>query len=72
MIGRTTVIDTGKIIIRIFKYPVTTDDYSIVVHEIFHSVQFTFDNIGIKLNNETSEAWAYLIDYITRQIFNKI
>ena len=40
--------------------------------EIFHCVIFIFDKIGIKLSYKTDEIYAYLIQYITKQIYLKI
>lgn len=50
----------------------TIDELSILQHEIFHCVMFILDKIGIKLSYKTDEIYAYLIQYITKQIYLKI
>lgn len=52
--------------------PKTIDELSILQHENFHCVMFILDKIGIKLSYKTDEIYAYLIQYITKQIYLKI
>jgi len=40
----------------------------IVAHEVFHAVELLMDRIGCKLTDESSEAYAYLIGYLTKEI----
>lgn len=39
-------------------------------HEIFHIVEMMFDRIGIPLSIDTSEAYAYAIEYVTKRIYD--
>ncbi len=71
-LGYTIMLPNGQVIIKIKKYPVTNEDYAIVVHEIFHAVSLIFHRIGIKLTKESDEPWAYMIEYLTKEIYNKI
>lgn len=45
------------------------DDPSIglIVHESFHATEFCLQRVGIKHSDETSEAYAYLLQYIVSQ-----
>lgn len=70
-LGRATMFD-GQVLIRIMKYPVTNEDYAVIVHEVFHAVCFIFKRVNIKLCPKSDEAWAYLIEYLTKEIYNKI
>lgn len=44
-------------------------DYALT-HEIFHSVYRIMDNAGISLNSDTTEAFAYLMEYIYKKAIN--
>jgi len=40
-----------------------------IAHEIFHAVEFLFRRIGIGLVYDSGESYAYLIGYITDEIY---
>lgn len=40
----------------------------IVVHEMIHAVSDLFEGIGLKINKETEEVFAYMVDYAVRQV----
>jgi hypothetical protein len=65
-------ITGGQTIIRIPKKPETPQEIGTLSHEIFHGVDFIFRRIGISLSDNSNEAYAYLIGYVTEQFFNKI
>lgn len=44
----------------------------LVVHEVVHAAFKILNGSEIKLNEDTEEAWAYLIDYLTRAIGRKV
>jgi hypothetical protein len=44
---------------------------SVLAHEIFHVATFILDRAGIKLTDSSDEAYAYLIEHLTRQALNK-
>ncbi|MFA6315528.1 MAG: hypothetical protein WC648_04140 [Candidatus Paceibacterota bacterium] len=46
--------------------------FSVVVHEIFHYVHEVMNHIGLKLNDETEEAYAYFLEYIYKKILKAI
>lgn len=43
-----------------------------VVHEAFHAVEFVFDRIGLAHSRASSEAYAYYLQYVFAEIYNKI
>lgn len=71
-LGTCIMLPNGQLLIKTKMYPVTNEDYAILVHEIFHAVCLVFHRIGIILTKETDEAWAYMIEYLTKEIYNKI
>ena len=47
---------------------VKTDYIPIIAHEIFHAVELLMEKIDTPLNSDTSEPYAYLIEYFWREI----
>ncbi|HQV54299.1 MAG TPA: hypothetical protein PLX17_02240 [Chitinophagaceae bacterium] len=71
--GRTVMFSTNQTLIRLVKFTGTPKDYGNLQHEIFHAVTFVMDRIGMKLVvEESDEAYSYLIDYLTVEIYKKI
>lgn len=62
----------GWTIIRLPKKPTTPAQYGTLFHEIFHAVYFIFSRIGIRLCEDSDEAFAYLIGYITEQFLSNL
>ena len=59
-------------VIRTANYPITVTDYGILQHEIFHATDQILRYIGINLTDDSDEAYAYLIEYITREVYKKL
>lgn len=71
--GRTLIIyGTNQTFIRLIKHPKKPTDYNALHHEIFHAVDFILRKIGIKLSQDSDEAYAYLIGYVTEKIYEKL
>lgn len=49
----------------------TIGDYRILVHEISHATIMILDHLNIAINDENSEAFCYLHDYIYSEIVGK-
>jgi hypothetical protein len=45
-----------------------TADKSVMVHEIFHAMSHSLRQRGMKLSDESEEAWAYYFEYLFDQI----
>lgn len=60
---------SGVIAICLDEYPNNPKWKGFLAHEIFHCVEFTFSFIEMKVNEESSEAYSYLIQYITEKIY---
>jgi len=50
----------------------STEDISKATHELMHVLYFVTSRAGIVLNDETHEAFAYELDYLTLQLFKNI
>lgn len=70
--GLTLFTDSDIVIISMDYVPTDSHGYSVLQHEIFHAVSFTLRSVGINLTEDTEEAYAYLIDYLTKQCYTKL
>lgn len=70
--GRCCMFTSGQTLLRLPKKPKTNSDYATLQHEIFHAVEFLFHRIGIKHSIDCGEAYAYLIGYITEEIYKRL
>lgn len=71
-IGKTIMTPTGQTILWLNKKPETCFEHGTLQHEIFHAVCFLMDRIGIVFSKESDEAFAYMIGYITKEIYIKM
>lgn len=70
--GRTIIFRSNQTLIRIYKLGETPEFYGTLAHEIFHAVEFIAEKIGLKLTDDSDEAYAYLIGYITTEIYKHL
>ena len=71
--GRTVLCEEQQfILIRPNFIPKTNTEYSFLQHEIFHAVCFVMSQVGMKLSDDSDEAYAYLISFYTREFYDLI
>ncbi len=70
--GSSIMLSNGYKIIWLPKYQNTYSDNSTLVHEIFHTAINIMLSKEIKLNNDTEEVCAYLIEYLYSEILKVI
>ena len=70
--GYTFQLEEGILLWLKQKPPFTAYHMGCLAHEIFHCAEFILSKVGIKLSNKSDEAYAYLIGYITENIFNHL
>lgn len=71
--GRFYMTEQKQSIIRLSVYPKTNEDYGTLAHEIFHAVTHILNVVGMKLAFfKSDEAYAYLMGYLTTEIYKKI
>lgn len=70
--GRTCVFNSGQTLIRMPNIPSSCRDYGTLQHEIFHAIEFLFDRISVQHHIDSGECWAYLIGYITEEVYKKL
>ena len=65
-LGRSAYLNSGQTALWIFN----TEDKGTLAHEIFHVVCYIMEKVGIILCHESDEAYAYLIGYITKKVYD--
>lgn len=70
--GYTFQLEEGILLWLKHKPPFPAYHMGCLVHEIFHCAEFILSKVGIKLSNKSDEAYAYLMGYITENIFNNL
>lgn len=60
--GRTVRLRNGAIVLW-----VRSEYIPIVAHEVFHTVELVMEKIKSPLNEQTSEPYAYFIEYLFKQ-----
>lgn len=70
--GKFVLMSDNKAIIRLYRIPSTPEDYGTLAHEIFHSVECILSEIGMSLSEYSHEAYAYLIGYITQEVYKHL
>ncbi len=70
--GITAQFDNGFTLIRMHEIPKTPEGYAVLQHEIFHGVIWLMQHVGAALNDESNENFAYVIEYLTREVYKKI
>lgn len=69
--ARCEMMEDG--LVFIFLKSNVKDFYSKVCHESFHATTFILDRVGVKFRLRTnSEVYAYLLGFITAEIFKKV
>ncbi len=70
--GRTIIFHGNQTLIRMFDFETSPIGYGYLAHEIFHSVEFIMERIGMKLCKKSDEAYCYLIQYLTTEIYKRL
>lgn len=64
--------NTGHVVLRMYGQKWNAEGLAILQHEIYHVVHAVLRHAGIRPTLGTEEAYAYLTQHITEQIYNKI
>lgn len=71
-LARTMMFTSGQMAMRFTQIPSTSEELGAAAHEIFHCVEFLFRHINLPLTDSSSEAYAYMIGYITKKFYEKL
>ncbi len=69
--GKTVHFTDGDCLIRLRRVPKTPAGRGILAHEVSHVVEYVMEKIGMPHAHDSREAWAYLTEYITEQIYQR-
>lgn len=71
--GRCIMTTCNRIVLALKNYPSEPKDHGVLAHEIFHAATFLMNRIGNEfVVGKCDESYAYLIDYITQEIYKEI
>lgn len=68
--GRCVFFEGNQSLLRLRSIPEDIFEYGVLHHEIFHVCAFILFKVGIPLTQESEEAYAYLIQFITEKIYD--
>jgi hypothetical protein len=71
-VSKQTEMPSGYILLDIRKRLNRDELIEVLAHEVSHIVYYLTRDIGLKLSNESSEAFAYLSGYILMKIYKKM
>jgi hypothetical protein len=72
VMARTVLFLTNQTLIRLREKPEDSTSFGHLHHEVFHAVSFILHRIGLPHTLESEEAYAYLIQYLTEQIYKSV
>jgi len=72
--GRFVMFHTKQSVLRLNFYPRlnSPEEMGLLQHELFHTVAFFMQEIDTPLNDTTQEVYAYLMQWLTREIYSLI
>lgn len=74
--GALTYVFTSEshlcVMMKLNNFKKDGDGFGTLAHEIFHAVEFVLRRVGLTLNSSSFEAYAYLIGYLTKEIYSKL
>lgn len=68
--GKTAMLRHGGIVLSLRHYPKPGD--GVLVHEIFHAVYLFLQKIGITISDDCDELPAYMMQYLSNKIHEKL
>lgn len=73
-VGRMVMFTGRQTIVRLNFMPHLKNSFEmgLLQHEIFHTVGFFMSEIHTPLNDDTHEVYAYLVQYLTEQIYKEL
>lgn len=70
--GRTLQIPGKGTLIYMPEEPCDAKSFATLSHEIFHAAYLILQKIGVTCTDDSDEAYAYLIGYLTERILTSI
>lgn len=67
ILAETFMLETGQ---TIMWFSEKQPNIGLVAHEVFHAVYNLLERIGIRLSSDSEEAYAYLTQFLIKEITN--
>lgn len=62
---------TRSLLIWMPRHPIALEDIEVTVHELSHACFYILNDVAIRIDAHNNEAYAYLIGYLTKKVFDK-
>lgn len=69
--GRVNQLHNNSFVLWVSVFPRTPKEFGWLQHEIFHAADLMLRFAGMHLDDASDEAWAYLVDFLTRTIYKE-
>ena len=70
--GALFYLPSGGFLVWLEHYKGSAQDTNILIHEVFHLVHAVLGQAGLRLTDDSEEAYAYLAGYFAREITKAI
>ena len=70
--GKSVMFTNGQTLLWLNEKPNSISGLATLNHEIFHCACFILERVGFVYSESSDEAYAYLIEYLTKQIYNEL
>lgn len=65
--GHAYYFTGGGLLIWLYNFEFNIDNLGALVHEVDHAIGYLFDDIKMPINDSTSEAHAYAVEYLFKE-----
>ena len=69
--GYTLMLHNRALFLWLKHFPEKPEHYGFLAHEIFHAADLMLRRAGMSLSDDSDEAWAYQIDWLTKKIYQE-
>lgn len=70
--GKAILFPHNKMVLWQRGKPKSIEDLAVLNHEIFHITCFILERVGLPLSKKSDEAYAYLLQYLTKEIYKTL
>lgn len=71
-LGTTMILTNKAIAVWVKNWPKDATTIAILIHELFHATEFIMSSANIQHSDETSEVFAYVLDFLVRAVLKEL
>lgn len=69
--GKSVILSNNALVLWLKEFPNKPEWYGHLAHEIFHIADMILWKAGLSESEDSDEAWAYLIGWLTETIYSR-